>query len=208
MRFLLWCPFWVMAQSQIEGTAQLNLVESGSACFGQATTIEVWADLSSVTGVGGDIGLDAFHVVLFFNVPNAFASLKTSPSTQEWFLNHTWKNIANAQSQLSVVGTSLNNPVTSEHILLFEVTLVGPANTFEVGIQAEDGSLASRWINGLGPETIPAVAGQSINTILLPAVGTLGEALVFWSFPSPFDWNNSGQTDIQDLIQILACTAN
>lgn len=174
-RILMLIPlFWsglVTAQTNVVGSANLSFEDLGYDCAVEAHGIAIHADISGLSGDGGQAGLNAFVLTLAWDEA-LFHSATTGADTAGWSFITT----ETVTSQITLVGTQADPlaPNKSYHLASLYFTSAPDDVTLTAQIQAS--SLGTRIVAGDGPDTITLNdPGPLTFTLQDPSCGSVND---------------------------------
>jgi len=215
---LLWFGcFFAYAQTGVTGQATLSFQDGGTDCSGSARLVEVYADVTGLTGTASEpVGLNSFVLSLTLAgsvSSDVFSSVYAGDHPDfSWHLQYTAKDQVISSHTLKVVGWAAYPDVpSSQHYHLCTLLLAGTAQNVTVTLNTAESSLASRVVDppdGDGPGLVGIAASTPFAT-MIPSTFSLElntgashwrEASATYDLMAPF-----GIIDVIDLTKIVTC---
>ncbi len=203
---------FAVAQTGIVDPAQLTLVQGPSDCGDSCVTVEIRLNLTGLSGIGGDAGLNGFVLTFDLDRSDAFASARVgSMPTLDWYFKPTPRDDVAMTHRLFLVGSTpdTNAPAVNYHVatLLFCHRITGDVTLTFV---ASESSLGSRVVSGNGPGPIAIDIGTPdpfTVMITTPFTHSFGTALTLWlSGSTDYDLASPvGPIDVLDLTKLINC---
>ena len=207
--FLVIGSTWIMSQTEIGGSATLSLQDGGLDCQGLTRRVEVLADVSGLSGTGGEVGINGFVLSLNLNRTDVYgSSLRGRSPDLPWRLVATERNLVDQTLTLKLVGWVADPNAPNQVYQLATLFLSGTSGAVSLEVQPTNTSLGSRIANGEGPDTIPVMV-PGVLTVMIPEDFNLDPLMAFsaWLSVAPeFDLiPSSGFIDILDLVKLILC---
>ncbi len=198
-----------LAQSGIAGDALVTVQEGPPDCLDSCVTVEVYADLVGLAGVGGPAGLNAFVLGFDLDRTGVFASARAGSSPiGDWSFMTTGRDQVDLTNRLIVAGAVANPAAPNANYHLATITLCGTQGDVTLTFAPTVSSLGSRVLAGDGPGPIGITAPAPI-TVTIPYDFPLvwEDALVRWlKAGAPYDLAPPhGVVDILDLVKAVNC---
>ncbi len=201
---ILWGVVGCQAQSNIQGTAIITLVETGTECSGFATVVEVHVDVTGLVGdQGAWVGINAYVLTIGFDRMPVFAA---ATGQSEWQIRSTLKALV--ANQVKVVGWWPETLAPNGSYDLTRLWIAGTQGPVTVSLSPSS-QLASRIVvEGNGPDTIPFILPSAL-TVTIPQDFTLSVQLgasLWRAIDAQYDMQQPwGSIDVQDLVKLVNC---
>lgn len=199
-----------LAQSSVQGTATITVIDGGTDCNGLARRVEIHADLTGLIGDGSEpAGLNGYVLAISFDPDGSFASATPGdqPAEVDWTLITTHESAIFDEVILVGWWPEPTAPNGSYHLatLLFS----GDPGPVTVSV-ASTTSLASRLVSAGNrpdvidyelPDALVVTIPASFNLDLLTAVASWLQTNAIYDLAAP-----AGDIDIRDLCKLIACS--
>ncbi len=199
----------VLAQSSIVGNAPLTLQEGAADCGGSCVTVDVFVDVTGLSGTGGDAGLNAYVLAFDLDRSDVFASARagTSPIS-DWGFFATSRNLVAMTDRLILVGAVADMAAPNQNYHVATVVLCGSLGNVTLTYVPSESSLGSRVVAGDGPGPID-IGAPSAFTLPITVTFSLdwGAGISSWTLNAPsYDLvAPSGPIDVLDLTKLTHC---
>ncbi len=207
---LLWLvPCLIYAQSGITGSAPITLVSGPNDCGGACATVDIYVDVTGLSGTGGDAGLNAYVLVFDIDRPETFASVRAGTTPlNHWQLTSRNPTLVGSTQRFAIVGSTPdpNAPNQSYHVA--NLILCGDAGNVTLSLVVASSSLGSRLVSGEGPDAIDLLAPPLFTTLVpldFELEWTIG--VDSWRHSSPlYDLVMPfAEVDVLDLAKLVNC---
>lgn len=156
------------AQTQIEDSVPILLVDSGTDCSSMAVRVEVHVDLTGVTGNGHLAGLNGFVIEIELSRSRVLAFIEVGHTPpMAWRFAASDRDTVNVTNRLKLLGVCPDPQAPNGDYHLATLVLSGIAGEVMLEVQAPASSLASRRVAGDGPGRIP-IAESAPLTVEIP----------------------------------------
>lgn len=207
---LILLPASSFAQKPVNGNATISFVEADSLCGGAQKRVDVFVDVTGLTGQGGDAGLNAFAIHVLLDDASFYVGSAAGSDPISFALTSTQKTLIGTLGALRLVGynADTNAPNTEYHVA--SIFVGNQLGSVTLDLDLATTSLGSRVVGGAGPGPISFVFdGPLTVTVDTLSPYQLGDALAAWLTDDPlYDLNAPfGVVDILDLVAISQCAA-
>lgn len=205
--FLAWMPLF--GQADVAGQASIRLQNGATDCNDQCDTVEVFVDVTGLSGTVNAAGLNAFVLAFDLSRADVFASARagTTP-VLDWAFTHTARATVDQSNRLVLVGSVAASDAPNGEYHVATLVFCGSAGNLNLSFVAAASSLGSRYIDGDGPGPIAfttPVAFQTTLTVDFPLSFLTGVA-AWRQAASAYDLVlPQGDLDILDLVKLTAC---
>jgi len=199
----------VLGQSSITGPALVTLEDGGTDCNGRARVVDIYVDVSGLSGIGGEAGLNGFALAFDLNRANVVASAYSGVEPEMgWYFRSTSKPEINLINTVRVVGSVADPSAPNQNYHVATLWLSGLQGDVTLTFNATLSSLGSRRVLGDGPGPIEITPPLPL-TVTIPADFLLDliEGADLWHrFSVAYDLAEpSGDIDVLDLVKMLNC---
>jgi len=200
---------FLLAQTGITGSAPVSLQEGPADCGGSCVTVDLFVDVTGLSGTGGEVGLNGFVLAFDLDRSDVFATANagTTPIS-EWGFLATNRDLGNLTDRLVLVGAVADMAAPNQDYHVASLTLCGAAGDVTLTCVPSESSLGSRVVAGDGPglidisspppftvpitETFPLLWGNGLDSWLMDAPA--------YDLVAPF-----GLIDVLDLVKLNNC---
>ncbi|MCB1044589.1 MAG: hypothetical protein KDC35_16730 [Acidobacteria bacterium] len=211
---LLFCCFalsgWVLfGQSGISGAAPVTLQNGTPECGGECVTVDIFVDVTGLSGTGGDAGLNGFVLAWDLDRGEVFASAFPGMTPiSNWQFVHTDRSMVGITDRVILVGAVADMAAPNQSYHVATVVLCGSVGNVNFTFVPSESSLGSRVVAGDGPGPI-AISGPGLftTTITTPFSLNFGIGISSWRLNAPaYDLvPPSGIIDMRDLVKLTMC---
>lgn len=199
---------WLSAQDPVSGQATISLVQSGTTCSGAVALVDVYVDITGLTGQGGEAGLNAFSLSMTYSDPDfAVLAYCTNDPIPFKFTFTDVHRIPN-RGAMQLVGASGDTQAPNDRYHVATMWVGKKLGTVRVDLDPARTSLGSRRVGNAGPGSIAfTFAGALDVTINDSYTLLLGDALSSWRSNNPtYDFQSPTQrVDVLDLVTMTNC---
>ena len=172
-------------------------------------TVDVFVDLTGLSGAGGEAGLNGFVLAFDLNRSDVFASaIKGDDIEFAWNFFTTQRSLVDISRQLILAGASGDAGAPNQIYHLATLVFCGAVGTTTLTFDPGASTLGSRVVNGDGPGPIQ-IQGPSAYTITITSPFSLDfySGLSTWLNVAPdYDLVDPvGNINILDLVKLIAC---
>lgn len=199
-----------LAQSSVQGTATITVLDGGTDCNGLARRVEIHADLTGLIGDGNELaGLNGYVLAVSFDPDGSFTSATpgNQPAQVHWSLITTHETVIFDEVTLVGWWPEPSAPNGSYHLatLLF----AGDPGPVTVAVEGTS-SLASRLVSPTNrpdviayqlPNALVVTIPGSFNLDLLTGVASWLQSNALYDLTAP-----AGDIDIRDLCKLVSCS--
>jgi len=199
----------VWSQSNIGGSAPVTFVDGGTACNGSARIVDLYADVTGLSGDGGAAGINAFIMALDFSLGYVSELLFPGEGPVPFTIVATDPVLAFGAP--TVVGYAADTDAPNTQYHLVRLWVKGPPGGFTVSLDGLASGLGSRVAAGFGPDNIAVTAPPTAN-FQIDAFFNLPyyDGLASWLLLNP-DYDlvaPTGEVEVRDLVMLVNCASS
>lgn len=200
----------ILAQTGISGSAPVTLDPAGTQCGGVCPAVDVFVNVSGLSGTGGDAGLNAFVLSFDLDRPDTFtfAHAGVVPD-MSWAFVHTETDIVQLIETVTIVGASGDADAPNDLYHVGTLIFCGTPGNVTLTFDETTSSLGSRVVAGDGPGPI-TISAPAPFVLSIADAFTLDFATGCASWLSTFPTYDlaapSGPIDVLDLIVLAQCS--
>jgi len=206
--FLPLLPSFLFAQHPVDGQATISFVEGGSLCDGALKRVDIFVDITGLTGQGGDAGLNAFALWIDMTDSSFYVRSEAGSDPIPFELTTTEAHRIDTVGTLRLVGHNADTdaPNTSYHVA--SIYVGNQLGSVTLKLATTNSSLGSRKIGSSGPGPIDFVFdGPLTVTIENTFPLQISDAAAAWLSGDPtYDFQPPfGIVNVLDLVSIAEC---
>jgi len=200
----------VSAQTGISGSAPVTLDPAGLDCAGTCPAVDVFVDVTGLTGTGGDAGLNAFVLSFDLDRSETFTFSQTGHAPEMgWFFTHTDPGTVALSNTVTIVGATGDDTAPNDLYHVATLVFCGTPGDVTLTFDPNTSSLGSRVIAGDGPGPISISApapfvlsiADEITLDFIEGCASWLQIFADYDLVAP-----TGPIDILDLVKLAACS--
>lgn len=202
----------LFAQTNISGPAPVRFQDAGTACQGMSRVVDVFVDVTGLTGDEGPVGLNSYVLTIQLS-SNVFGSaVGGSPmTTLPWATTYSENAVITANgNKVIVVGWAPDLNAPNDEVHVARLTLSGDMVNVTLSLVTGESSLGSKLTGIDMPGAVnfdPISSGDIV--VAIPATFDMvhPHAYAAWqTFAALYDFQpGDGIVDIRDLSALINC---